>query len=435
MYFNERVAHQLAAALLAVEWGQESLRAAIIAYFGTVDSRAAGRLSRRLLEAFETAPAPAPLERVLRGSSFFAKLKKVELKIVLAPPAFAPAPLFASLDIPKLATTGELAEWLGVTPARLDWMADARRMQAKAQGEALRHYRYRFVARRNGPPRLLEAPKQHLKTIQRRILHDILDSVPTHDAAYGFVAGRSCVRAAARHAGERFVICFDLKDFFLMAPMNRVYALFRALGYPYAVADRLTRLCGAETPHGVFNVLEPAQRYDFETRRRFEQLHLPQGAPTSPALANLVAFRLDARLAGLARRYDAAYTRYADDLSFSGDDAFASRASTFAAAVRAIARDEGFALNEKKTRALRAHGRQQVTGVVVNAHVNMRRDEYDRLKATLFNCVRNGPAAENRTAHPRFRAHLDGRVSWVEQLDRARGEKLRALFERIDWGN
>ena len=265
------------------------------------------------------------------------------------------------------------------------------------------------------------------------MLHDILDRLATHAAAHGFVAGRSCIGGAARHAGERFVICFDLRDFFLSTPINRVYALFRALGYPYAVAEKLARLCGAQTPHSVFNTLPSAERYDFATRRRFEQLHLPQGAPTSPALANLVAFRLDTRLAGLARRFDAAYTRYADDLSFSGDDAFAARAQSFAAAVRAIVRDEGFAINDAKTRAMGAHERQQVTGIVVNAHVNVRREDYDRLKATLFNCVRNGAVAENRAALPHFRAHLDGRVAWVEQLDFARGAKLRAMFDAVDW--
>jgi hypothetical protein len=434
MDFDELVARNLAAALLATDWTAAALDKALINFLGEAKRRR-GKLAQRLVETFETPPDPAPLRTFLLETNLFQGTKRIALKIILKPPKFVAASRFAALDIPKLATTGELAEWLGVTPARLDWLADARRMQSTANEEALRHYRYRFVARKSGPPRLLEAPKQHLKSIQRRILHDILDPVPTHDAAYGFVAGRSCSRAAARHAGERIVICFDLRDFFLTTPMNRVYALFRALGYPYAVADRLTRLCGATTPHHVFEALSPDARYDFETRRRFEALHLPQGAPTSPALANLVAFRLDTRLAGLARRYGAAYTRYADDLSFSGDEDFAARAPTFAAALRAIARDEGFSLNETKTRAMRAHQRQLVTGVVVNAHVNLRRDEYDRLKAMLFNCARNGPAAENRAAHPQFRAHLDGRVAWVEQLDRARGEKLRALYERIDWGN
>lgn len=431
--FNARIAHQLAAALLAAKWERASLRAVIAAYLGMADSRAVGRLTLRLVKAFKSPPAPAPLAQFLRDSSLFAKPKPVKLKIVLAPPRFAPAPPFAALDIPKIATPGELAAWCELTPTELDWFADVRRLQRQTDEEPLAHYRYRFISKANGSLRLLEAPKPRLKALQQRILHEILDHAPVHDAAFGFVRRRSCIAGAARHAGERFVVCFDLKDFFLTTPVGRVYALFRALGYPHDVADRLTRICGGAVPRGLFDGVAPALRPSYETRKRFEQLHLPQGAPTSPALANLVAFRLDCRLAGLARHFDAAYSRYADDLSFSGDDRFAAQRRSFAEAVAAIVSDEGFSLNVAKTRMMGAHRPQRVTGVTVNQHVNMSREAYDRLKATLHNCLTQGASTQNRESHPQFRAHLDGRIAWLEQLNPQRGEKLRALYDRIDW--
>jgi retron-type reverse transcriptase len=191
----------------------------------------------------------------------------------------------------------------------------------------------------------------------------------------------------------------------------------------------LTRLCSTATPLTVLD----AQPIDFLTRQRFATPHLPQGAPTSPALANLAALRLDRRLTGLARRFEARYTRYADDLTFSGDHAFHGQIPSFLRAVSEIVKDEGFALNMPKTRIMPRSSRQAVTGIVVNDHINVPRPAYDALKATLTNCVRHGPASQNRHAHVDFRSHLDGRIAWVGSLNPQRGEKLRRIFEAINW--
>ncbi len=129
----------------------------------------------------------------------------------------------------------------------------------------------------------------------------------------------------------------------------------------------------------------------------------------------------------------ARYTRYADDLAFSGGEELARALERVIVAVGAIALEEGFAVQHRKTRVMRRGVRQRVTGVVINAHPNVARDTYDTLKATLHNCVRHGPAAENRGAHPDFRAHLAGRVAHVVLLNPARGGRLQALFERIVW--
>jgi retron-type reverse transcriptase len=160
---------------------------------------------------------------------------------------------------------------------------------------------------------------------------------------------------------------------------------------------------------------------------------LPQGAPTSPALANLLAWRMDRRLHGLARRANANFTRYADDLAFSGDTDFANGLARFGKSIETILKEEGFALNASKTRVMSRNQRQQVTGIVVNEHCNFGRAEFDTLKAILHNCARTGPAPQNRAGERDFRAHLEGRVSWVEQINPPRGARLRRLFERIDW--
>jgi RNA-directed DNA polymerase len=293
----------------------------------------------------------------------------------------------------------------------------------------LQHYAPSWMPKRSGGWRLVEAPKPRLKDIQRRILHGILDHVSPHDAAFGFVPGRSCTAAAAKHAGEAVVVALDLRDFFMSIPAYRVHALFRCLGYPWGVARLLTGLCTTATPHATL----ASDRLGHEARQRLRARHLPQGAPTSPTLANFAARRLDLRLDGLARRFEARYTRYADDLTFSGDESFHTALPRFLRAVAQIARDEGFALNDAKTRIMPRSTRQTVTGIVVNDHINVARNNFDALKATLANCVRHGPASQNRDAHTDFRAHLDGRIAWVERLNLRRGEKLRRLFDAVAW--
>ncbi len=351
--------------------------------------------------------------------------------MALRPPKFAPSPPFLDLELPALPTPGDIAAWLGLPINQLDWFTDERRQHRRTAIPDLQHYGYAFRAKRRGPPRLIEAPKPRLKTMQRRILHCILDRLPAHDAAHGFVKERSCRTGAELHTGQAVIVCFDIADFFLTTSLGRVHALFRSLGYPDAAARVLTRLCSTSTPESVFDRIPSPHKHTRAALRAYCEPHLPQGAPTSPALANLVARRLDIRLTGLAASLGGRYTRYADDLTFSGDPDFASRTGSLMEAVATIVQDEGYALNERKTHVMRSSRRQQVTGIVVNAHPNVSRDSFDQLKAILHNCLINGLATENRHDHPDFRAHLEGRIGWVYSLNPTRGEKLRAMLAAI----
>jgi hypothetical protein len=129
----------------------------------------------------------------------------------------------------------------------------------------------------------------------------------------------------------------------------------------------------------------------------------------------------------------ATYTRYADDLAFSGDENVARMVERLSVRVAAIAIEEGFSVNLRKTRVMRRGARQHLAGVVVNWHANVGRTEFDALKAVLSNCVRHGLRSQNRDGHRDFRAHLAGRVAHVAMVNAARGAKLRALLERIEW--
>ncbi len=349
----------------------------------------------------------------------------------------SPQGALSRLILPQIPTCGDLAAWLDITPGQLDWFADRWHFSSRDETTPLHHYVYQWIEKRDGRSRLIEIPKSRLRALQRRVLHGLLARVPPHDAAHGFRQGRNIVSYASPHADSPVVIRLDLADFFTSVSAGRVFRLFRTLGYPSGAARALTALCTNRVPDSYLLKEFLRQgingRLSWQERQRYRTRHLPQGAPTSPALANLCAYRLDARLSALARSLGAVYTRYADDLAFSGGEVLPRLGGRFCIQVAAIALEEGFAVQHRKTRIMRRNVRQHLAGVVVNRHPNMARGEFDRLKAILTNCVRHGPASQNRDAHRNFQGHLAGCVAQATLLNPARGGKLREIFDRIRW--
>jgi hypothetical protein len=267
-----------------------------------------------------------------------------------------------------------------------------------------------------------------LRAAQDQILEEILYHVPPHPAAHGFVPGRSIVTNAAEHAGQAVLVHMDLANFYATVSLSRVTAIFRSLGYCREAAIWLARLTTSVLP-------QTAAFPENEATALLPYLraHLPQGAPTSPALANLSAYSLDVRLSGLARCFGAHYTRYADDLVFSGPEGFGRALRTFLPLAGQVIHAERFRMNRRKRKVVRRSSRQVVTGVVVNEKPNVSRAEFDRLKATLTNCLRHGPSSQNRDRHPAFAAHLRGRIAHVQLLNPDRAARLLELYARIDW--
>lgn len=433
----DRLATALADAMLAGSWDYQSIldrtRQVIARRPPWLDS-----LAREVLAAYQRAPADRPRELAafVVSSAAMARARR-------SPPRLpTPVVRFSSptrmihrpFATPVLHHAGDLADHLGITLEALDAFADTRLRARRARAERIAHYRYRWMHRPGGA-RLLEAPKRNLRALQRTVLDDILSPIPTHPAVHGFVAGRSAITGAAEHVGAEVVITLDLEHFFASVTPGRIWGLLRAAGYPEPVAHLLVGLTTHATPVATLASMpasaDPGR--DFRLRRRLAGPHLPQGAPTSPALANLVAFSLDRRLDSYARAAGSRYTRYADDLTFSGDAALARRSAALIAAVKRMIRQEGFTVHPGKTREHHRSRRQVVTGIVVNDRTNIPRADYDRLKAVLHDCRRNGPLAANRDAHPDFRAHLLGRLSWVSALNPDRGARLRAIFDEIRW--
>ena len=225
--------------------------------------------------------------------------------------------------VPSIESAAALAEWLGIKAGELEWFSDLKGLAYRKSSPKLGHYHYRVLAKGNGSVRLIEAPKLRLKELQRQILTGILEKIPVHSAVHGFVKGRSIKTFVAPHVGKRVVLKMDLQEYFPSFRAARIQTFFRTLGYPESVADLLGGICTNAVPRRVWGDLtrgfDPSRMQ--EARVLYSRPHLPQGAPTSPALANLCTYRVDWRLVGLAKSVGANYTRYADDLAFSGDEA------------------------------------------------------------------------------------------------------------------
>jgi RNA-directed DNA polymerase len=346
-----------------------------------------------------------------------------------------PAGAAGRWEIPTIESVGALADWLGITAGELGWFADLKGLAYRKGSSKLGHYHYRILAKGNGSLRLIEAPKLRLKELQRQILTEILEKIPAHSAAHGFVKSRSIKTFAAPHVGKRVVLKMDMQDFFPSFGAARIQTFFRTLGYPESVADMLGGICTNATPRSAWKgvALEVDPLRVQEARATYARPHLPQGAPTSPALANLCTYRVDCRLAGLAKSVGAEYTRYADDLAFSGDEGLEKRIERFSTHVAATLLEEGFTVNYRKTRIMRQGVRQHLAGMVANLRLNVIRSDFDHLKAILTNCARLGPESQNRDAHPHYRLHLEGKVSFVEMVNPTKGARLRRIFERISW--
>ncbi len=330
----------------------------------------------------------------------------------------------ARSDIEKLSTLGlpilhngvDLAAAIGIELGELRWLTYHR------HGAALVHY-YRYeIPKPNGGQRLISAPGPKLSNAQSWVLENILSPLAITDQAHGFVKGRSIVTNAAAHLGRRVVINLDLTDFFPSITFRRVKGLYqKRMGYSEHIATVLALLC-TEPPR--LPVSFAGKRYWVALGER----RLPQGACTSPTLTNLVCRRLDRRLDGLGRSLGFDYTRYADDLTFSGDDV--DSIGRLLRVVRSVLASEGFDENRAKTRIMRRGSRQEVTGVVVNERPTVSRNEVRRLRAILHNCARHGLESQNRSGHKHFASYLRGKVAFVSMVDPIRGQQLAEALQR-----
>lgn len=316
------------------------------------------------------------------------------------------------LGLPVWRNEDDIARALGLTPGML------RHFSIHREKERTPHYVTFAIKKRSGGERLIMAPKRRLKAIQRQLLVALVDKLPVTAHAHGFLRGRSIRTGAEPHVGRRVVVHLDLQDFFPTVTFARVRGFLIACGYGYPVATTLAV------------VMTEAQRQPVEVNGEVfhvpvGQRHCVQGAPTSPGLCNAIVAKLDRRLAGLAGKFAAAYTRYADDLTFSGDLDAGAAGRLLHHAVKII-RSEGFATNAKKTRIMHRGGAQRVTGVTVNQVIGLSRHERRRLRAAVHHVAKGAPV-EPATS-------VRGKLAYLAMLNREQADRLLRYWNRLGVG-
>ena len=321
------------------------------------------------------------------------------------------------LGLPVLSTPKDLADAIGTSVSRLRWLAYHNPAASRT------HYVNFSVQKRSGGERRLSSPHRKLAAVQRWILDQVLQKLKTHDAAHGFVRGRSTRSNAEKHIKSLMVVNADLVEFFPSIDFPRVAGMFRSVGYSPAVSTLFGLLC-TESPRS--EIRFGGQTLYCATGPRV----LPQGACTSPAISNLVARRLDSRLDGLVRKLGWRYSRYADDLTFSTNSA-TDKIGYLMARLRHFVDEEGFAINEAKTRVQRRNARQSVTGIVVNDKATVNRKTVRRLRAILHRAKFEGLEAQNRDNHPNFRMWVEGMIAYVEMVNPSQAIKLRTAYREI----
>lgn len=262
---------------------------------------------------------------------------------------------------------------------------------------------------KNGKIRNITAPSKPLKYRQRWILDNILVKVPISSACEGFVKGHSIVTNARKHIGYSETMMIDIADFFPSITYDRIKQVYESLGYTQEVANFLATLCCYE---GV----------------------LPQGAPTSPSLANIVCYDMDKKLEILAQSYGLVYTRYADDMAFSGN----CDMSLLSDEIIAIVNSFGFTINEKKTRFYKGKQRKIITGIVVKENtLSVPKKVKRKLKQEIYYCQKFGVSKHldniNSSKVVNFREYLYGKAYYIKMIEPKIGEKFLGELDKIDW--
>ena len=322
----------------------------------------------------------------------------------------------ASLGLPKLETFLDVASALNQTPERLQWLVFER------GADTTDHYTRFEIPKRSGGVRLISSPKPAVRAAQDWVRNQILVHRPVSPAATAFRPGMSILDNARPHTGAGVIVRIDVKDFFPSITFARVRGYFESLGYNGGVATVLA----------LVTTDAPRARVTLDGQSRFVvvgERALPQGACTSPDLANLIVLGLDARLIGLAAKLGWTFTRYADDFILSHSDQDANAAALVSSVTR-IANDEGFRINTKKTRIMRKPNRQTVTGLLVGDDVRLTRQDLRRIRAFLHRCETQGIETVSKDIGKDAQAVAKGYYAYVHMVT---PETARAMRAKHAW--
>jgi RNA-directed DNA polymerase len=312
-------------------------------------------------------------------------------------------------------------------------------------------YQVYSIRKASGGHRSICVPSVELRAVQHWIAENILKSPDAtarlNSASQAYADGCSILKNAREHAAARWMVKIDIQDFFESISERQVFWAFLQLGYSALLAFEMARICTRVPPQTArdrnrnakprwhqrncdnFSVPYPADRIG----------NLPQGAPTSPMLSNLIAVEMDERVNEIASALDAVYTRYADDLIISFAKADKNVCERVLSAVRGVLGKNGFVLNRKKTRVLGPGTRKPVTGLVVNdGQPRLKRQTKNHIEVALHYIEKKGliqQAQHVRAKHPiAYLNHLSGLIQFARWIEPSFGDKaferLRAIYDK-----
>lgn len=267
------------------------------------------------------------------------------------------------------------------------------------------------ISKKNGGKRELQIPNDKLMTIQKAINRALLNKIRLSENCVGFVKNKSIVTNAEKHIGAKVLLKFDIKDFFPSIKFYKVYKQFRFIGYGEKVAKCLTMICVDSSGS------------------------LPQGAPTSPALSNIVCFKLDKRIANFCSNQNLIYTRYADDITISSLTVLEKKEINFIKKIIIkIINEEGFESNPEKLNVIYSNSRMEVTGIVVNKKLSVKKEVIREVENAIRYIKKYG--LENHLDHiqcdkTNYVGHIYGLVSYIHMIDKEKGQKLLIELDEL----
>lgn len=315
------------------------------------------------------------------------------------------------LELPVIFSLLHWAKLMGMEVSDLKNVLDNRE-------EYYNHFR---IPKKNGGYRYISAPSRELRTVQQWIKVNILDKIKHGGHLTSYQAGKSILDNAKQHVGHELIVKFDLKNFFESITQDRVYGIFKFLGYNSSLSIELARACCIDVPQRI------GRKY---TRNSYACL--PQGSAASPGLSNIAAAMLDLRLIRYANKRNLNYTRYADDITFSGN----LRDKPVLITVKNIVESEKFCLNIRKTWYVPSSGKQLVTGLNVNTRPSIPKAKRREIHTHLHNCIKVGPFENLRRLgyfKLNYREWLLGNIVYIQMVHPEEGKKMRQKFEKINW--
>lgn len=327
-------------------------------------------------------------------------------------------------NFPVIFDLYHLAYSIGMQPSRIinmirdrDFLYNTYKIRKKTSG-------YRWIM----------SPTNDLKVVQKWIKINILDKVKIHESAHGFVKDKSIVSNAHSHINKEMVLNIDLYRFFDTITEKRVCSLFKKLGYTDKLSYDLARLLCINPPKNYWKDL----KIENSLKKRFIKSRpsiLPQGAPSSPVISNIIAFNLDKSIYKYCDKSNLTYTRYADDISISGNKSDLPSLNV----IKSIIRCNGFTINNKKVKFLSAHKKQEVTGIIVNNGTFVKKELIREINQELYFCLKFGYTShlERKFSEKEVKANykdwLFGKICFIYSVEKTKGEKFFNKFNQIDW--